>query len=69
MSTHCVFSVTLEALGRWVTSQRADYKNGTMDEEYERMLRRIGFVWDRYEKVPTPTKKMGKSKASGMKKG
>ena len=38
------------ALGRWVTSQRADKKAGTIDESNERRLTAIGFVWDRYEK-------------------
>jgi len=38
------------ALGRWVTSQRADKKAGTIDESNERRLTAIGFVWDRYDK-------------------
>ena len=38
------------ALGRWVTSQRADKKTGTIDKNNEQRLTAIGFVWDRYEK-------------------
>ena len=38
------------ALGRWVTSQRADKKAGTIDKNNEQRLTAIGFVWDRYEK-------------------
>ena len=36
------------ALGRWLTSQRADKKSGKIDKANERNLNEIGFVWDRY---------------------
>ena len=47
--TNQSFSIKL-ALGRWVTSQRADKKAGTIDKSNERRLTAIGFVWDRYDK-------------------
>lgn len=34
------------ALGRWVTSQRYDYRNGTIDQGNKSKLDSIGFVWD-----------------------
>ena len=48
---HCIFPTKSKknpALGRWLTSQRADKKSGKIDQDNERRLDEIGFVWDRY---------------------
>lgn len=36
------------ALGRWLTSQRADKKSGRINPDNERRLSALGFCWDRY---------------------
>mmetsp|Transcript_20450 Transcript_20450/g.33401 ORF Transcript_20450/g.33401 Transcript_20450/m.33401 type:complete len:455 (+) Transcript_20450:134-1498(+) len=41
------------ALGRWITSQRADKTNGVIGKDNEKKLDDIEFVWDRYEKNET----------------
>jgi hypothetical protein len=33
------------ALGRWVTSQRADRKSGAIDENNKKKLNDAGFAW------------------------
>ena len=48
---HCNFPTKDKknpALGRWITSQRADKKSGKINKGNERRLERLGFCWDRY---------------------
>eukprot|EP00956_Cyclotella_meneghiniana_P028449 scaffold66225_cov78-Cyclotella_meneghiniana.AAC.3 len=52
---HCIVKTKdrqYKTLGRWVTSQRSDYKNDRMDQDKIDKLNEVGFVWDYFKDNP-----------------
>eukprot|EP00956_Cyclotella_meneghiniana_P020968 scaffold37640_cov83-Cyclotella_meneghiniana.AAC.7 len=43
---HCKVPTRDKTLGRWVTSQRSDYKNNKIAQEKIDKLNELGFVWN-----------------------
>lgn len=54
---HCNVPTTKSTLGRWVSSQRANYKNEKLEDEKIFLLANVGFKWkwsrhyDHYEEL------------------
>ena len=40
-----------ETLGKWLSHQRTQYKNGRLDKDRIEMLEEVGMEWENYETV------------------